>query len=44
VRNCDRILTIEAGRVVEDGSHNELVHQGGRYAALCKAQGAGLNV
>ena len=34
VRNADRILTIEGGRVVEDGSHDELLQRRGRYATL----------
>jgi ATP-binding cassette, subfamily B, bacterial HlyB/CyaB len=43
VRHADRILTIEAGRLVEDGSHDELITRGGRYAALHQMQ-AGLHV
>ncbi|VVD65748.1 Toxin RTX-I translocation ATP-binding protein [Pandoraea iniqua] len=38
VRNADRIITIEAGNVVEDGTHDELVARGGRYARLCRIQ------
>ena len=38
VRVADRILTIERGRVVEDGTHEELVRHGGRYAALYAMQ------
>lgn len=38
VRSADRIVTIEAGRVVEDGTHDELVGRGGRYAMLHKLQ------
>jgi subfamily B ATP-binding cassette protein HlyB/CyaB len=34
VRTADRIITLEAGRVVEDGSHDELLHSNGRYAKL----------
>jgi len=34
VRDADRILTVERGRVTEDGSHEELRRRGGRYAAL----------
>ena len=33
-RSADRILFVDAGRIVEDGSHDELTRQGGRYAAL----------
>ncbi len=42
VRHADRILTIERGRLVEDGSHDELLRAGGRYASLLKMQ-AGLH-
>jgi len=38
VRIAHRILTIEAGRLVEDGSHKELLQQGGRYASLYRHQ------
>jgi subfamily B ATP-binding cassette protein HlyB/CyaB len=41
VRGADRILTLEAGRIVEDGTHAELVARGGRYASLHRLQ-AGL--
>ena len=42
VRFADRILTIERGRLVEDGTHDELIRGGGRYAALHRVQ-AGLH-
>ncbi len=41
VRRAHRILTIDKGRVVEDGTHDELVKSGGRYATLHSIQ-AGL--
>ena len=34
IRNADRILYIADKGIVEDGSHDELVKQGGAYAAL----------
>ncbi len=34
VRQCDRIITIEAGQVTEIGTHAELIRAGGRYAQL----------
>ena len=38
VRRCDRIITIERGRMVEDGTHDELIVTGGRYASLHRIQ------
>jgi subfamily B ATP-binding cassette protein HlyB/CyaB len=38
VRAADRIITIERGRVVEDGTHDELIRTGGRYATLYRLQ------
>jgi subfamily B ATP-binding cassette protein HlyB/CyaB len=34
VRQADRIITIERGRIVEDGRHDELIRSNGRYAKL----------
>lgn len=34
VRRADRIVTIERGRVVEDGDHEQLIRSNGRYAKL----------
>jgi subfamily B ATP-binding cassette protein HlyB/CyaB len=39
VRHADRIVTLEQGRLVEQGSHDELLRSGGRYAALHALQG-----
>ena len=38
VRNADRIHVIEAGRVVETGTHAQLVKLGGLYSRLAKQQ------
>jgi ATP-binding cassette subfamily B protein len=38
IRNATRILVFEQGRVVEIGNFEELVAQGGRFAALARAQ------
>ena len=38
---CDLILFLEHGQVVEQGTHDELMQAGGRYAALFAAQAAG---
>ena len=38
IRNADRILVFDQGRIVESGSFDELVSRGGRFAALAKAQ------
>jgi len=37
IRRADRIGVIDAGRLAELGSHDELVALGGRYAALAAA-------
>ena len=42
VRATDRIVTLERGRLVEDGTHDMLVRSGGRYASLHRLQ-AGLH-
>ena len=41
VRMADRILVLEAGAILEQGSHDELVARGGRYAELFELQAAG---
>ena len=39
VRNADLIAVIDGGRVVEQGSHGELLARGGMYARLAELQG-----
>lgn len=39
VRSADRIVTLERGRLVEDGTHDALIKTGGRYATLHRMQG-----
>ena len=41
VRMADRILVLEGGRIVEQGSHDDLVALGGRYARLFELQARG---
>jgi ATP-binding cassette subfamily B protein len=41
VRMADRILVLEHGRIVEQGTHHQLVQMGGKYAELFELQAAG---
>jgi ATP-binding cassette, subfamily B (MDR/TAP), member 7 len=38
VQDCDTIIVMDQGRVVEAGTHDELVQLGGRYTELLKMQ------
>lgn len=37
-RIADRIYMLENGRIIEEGSHSELLERGGKYAAMWKVQ------
>jgi len=38
IRDADQILLVDGGRIVERGSHDELIARGGAYARLYAGQ------
>ena len=38
VKNCDKVFMLEQGRLVEEGTHKELMERNGSYAAMYKKQ------
>jgi len=39
--NADRVIVLEAGRVIEEGTPAELIRRGGRFAAMLELEAAG---
>ena len=38
IRHCDRIIVLDDGKIVEDGTYEELIRQGGFFAELVERQ------
>lgn len=43
VRQCDSLIALEAGQIVERGNHEELLKANGRYADLHRRQSGGIS-
>lgn len=41
IKNADNIVLVSAGKMVEQGTHDQLIAKDGRYAALVRAQDLG---
>jgi ABC-type bacteriocin/lantibiotic exporter with double-glycine peptidase domain len=41
IRDCDEIIVLDRGRIVERGTHDEMIGTGGPYSALFAADGGG---
>jgi ATP-binding cassette, subfamily B, multidrug efflux pump len=38
IKNCNRIIVMRKGKIVEEGSHDELLEKGGYYNTLYRLQ------
>ena len=41
IAKMDRLIVLDQGRIIEQGSHDELIHQNGLYAQLWARQSGG---
>ena len=44
IKNCDKIYVMDKGKIIEQGTHRELIALGGKYAYLVKQQSLEENV
>ena len=38
IRNCDRILVMDSGAIIEEGTYEQLIEKNGRFAELVARQ------
>ena len=41
IKNCDKIFVMQKGKIIEEGTHKELIALGGKYAELVRQQSLG---
>jgi len=41
IKNVDKIIVLDSGKIIEQGTHKELIYKDGHYKKLCDLQSFG---